>query len=80
MSDHHSFDAFQVDENMKTAFKRDAVHVGQFYFRKDIITGEAVFFRLLDLLKKMHAQEHVLAMTAYKQEGFLGMADKSVLP
>ncbi|PVD31967.1 hypothetical protein C0Q70_07393 [Pomacea canaliculata] len=28
----------KVDENMKTAFKRDAVHVGQFYFRKDIIT------------------------------------------
>lgn len=31
----------KVDENMKTAHKRDAVKIGSFFFRKHIIEGES---------------------------------------
>jgi glutamate--cysteine ligase catalytic subunit len=30
----------KVDENMKTAHKRDAVKIGSFFFRKHVIEGE----------------------------------------
>ena len=33
------FSAFQVDENLKESFKRDAVIDGKFHFRKDVLTG-----------------------------------------